>query len=92
MSSGRLIPTRDYLLPANRAEARPAGEWNQVREEYVKKTDARGRPFVEMTWFCNGEKLTSVSCALDQGSIGVNTEVIEGQFRFDKVMIRAMPR
>jgi hypothetical protein len=75
--------------------ARPAGEWNQVRWEYVTKADAQGGSFVDSRLFFNGEFIGRRSELMSQAPVGtrdpgVVLEVIEGQFRFANVTIREL--
>jgi len=73
--------------------ARPAGEWNQVRWEYIRKTAPSGRGYFDSRLYFNGELIGSRSDYCDDSTPWVpalRLEVVEGQFRFDHVVIREL--
>jgi len=82
-----------FLNGTFKQKARPAGEWNQVRWECIWKTDQQGNPILDSHLYFNGEFIARRSEHGYTGKIlGLVLEVIEGQFLFDKVVIRELSR
>jgi|GEM_PF-3918046 len=72
--------------------ARPPGEWNNVRWEFVKKTDPGGRQYWDNKLLFNGELIgrRSEYGHPENQPPGVAIEVTGGELRFDNVQIREM--
>jgi len=73
-------------------QARPAGEWNQVRWECTRTTDAQGSPCLAAKLYFNGELIGETAFLSSGEGVDVMLEVIEGKFRFANVVIREMKR
>jgi len=85
----------DAPLFRNGAFAQPAlppGQWNQVRWECERRTDAQGARTITASLIFNGERLGSAEYPPPPGGIGLELTVIEGQFRFANVAIREMKK
>jgi RNA polymerase sigma factor (sigma-70 family) len=72
--------------------ALPPGQWNQVRWECERRTDAQGAQTITASLIFNGERLGSAEYPPPPGGIGLELTVIEGQFRFANVTIREMKK
>jgi hypothetical protein len=68
------------------------GLWNKVRWECVRKSDARGKPYVDASLFFNGELIGRTEYGSSGEGIDLVLEVVEGRFRFANVEIREMPK
>jgi hypothetical protein len=75
-----------------RPQARPAGEWNQVRWECTRAPDVQGNPCLAAKLYFNGELIGETAFLTSGEGVNVMLEVIEGQFRFANVVIREMKR
>ncbi len=73
-------------------QARPAGEWNQVRWECARKTDAQGKACIDAKLYFNGELIGETAFLPSGEGTDVMLEVIEGKFRFANVVIREMKK
>jgi hypothetical protein len=73
-------------------QARPPGEWNQVRWECTRTTDAQGNPCLAAKLYFNGELIAETTFLSSGEGVDVMLEVIEGQFRFANVVIREMKK
>jgi hypothetical protein len=69
-------------------QTRPPGEWNQVRWECARKTDAQGNPCLDAKLYFNGELIGETEFVCSVEGTDVMLEVVEGQFRFANVVIR----
>jgi ferric-dicitrate binding protein FerR (iron transport regulator) len=75
-----------------RPQARPPGEWNQVRWECTRATDAQGQPCISAKLYFNSELIGETAFLSSGEGVDVMLEVIEGQFRFANVAIRERKR
>ncbi len=85
-----LVLAKGKTLP----QAKPAGEWNQVRWEIVRANDpeGKGRMLYDAKLFFNGEYLGRRTENFEHASPGLMLEVIDGPFRFASVTIRELKK